>query len=501
MNDSNGCTRRTFLARASALTVAPFGWGLPTSPVSAQGSLTDLTAVQAVSAMRAGDMKAEDYAKVLLARCESLRHLNAFITLDAQKVLSAARNADRTRARGASLGVLHGLPVPIKDSINTKDLPTTAGTPALRNFRPRADAPVAKALFDAGAIALGKTNLHELSFGWTSINTNFGAVRNPYDQAYIPGGSSGGTAVAVAARMAPAGLAEDTCGSVRVPAALSGIAGFRPSSTRWPVEGVAPLTTVFDTLGPHARSVGDLALFDAVVTGNTTPPARGSLRGVRLGVIRDFFYATLDPEVERVAGSALQRLRDAGAELVEGSIPELEKLWATATFPIIQHETRPSITDYLAKYDTGVSWDALLEQASDDLKHDFGLFVLDDATYRAPREAYEEARTIHRPALQNAFRRYFGESAVSAIVYPATMVPALPIDGEALKTGEVDIQGNKVPFFVAISRNIAPASTAGIPGLVLPAGLTRQGLPVGIEFDAPEMRDGDLLALGFALER
>src|SRR5581483_9917331 len=261
--------RRSFLAKASALAAAQVACALPAPTArAAQATLVGLSAVEAVAAMRAGDLKCEEYAQALLDRSASLKSLNAYISQDRDAVLEAARAADKKRASGATLGALHGLPVPIKDSINTKGLPTTSGTPALRNFRPKQDAPVAKMLFDAGALLLGKTNLHELSFGWTSNNLAFGAVHNPYDPARIPGGSSCGTAVAVATAMAPAGLAEDTCGSIRVPAALSGIKGYRPSKFRWPAEGVMPLTTIFDTVGPHARSVADLILFDSVVTGD-----------------------------------------------------------------------------------------------------------------------------------------------------------------------------------------------------------------------------------------
>ena len=152
----------------------------------------------------------------------------------------------------------------MKDSVNTRDYPTTGGTPALRHFRPAEDAPVVAALRGAGAVVLGKTNLHELSFGWTSNNLAFGAVHNPYDLTRIPGGSSGGTAAAVAAHLAPLGVAEDTEGSIRVPAAFCGIAGFRPTTGRYSTRGCVPISPLFDQVGPHARNVADLALFDSV---------------------------------------------------------------------------------------------------------------------------------------------------------------------------------------------------------------------------------------------
>ncbi|HZZ87683.1 MAG TPA: amidase family protein, partial [Caulobacteraceae bacterium] len=296
-------------------------------------AMIDLSASQAVAAMREGAVTAEAYTEALLARCAAGASLNAFITLEADGVREAARAADRLRAAGGAMGPLHGLPIPVKDSVNTRDLPTTAGTPALRGFRPSADAPAVARLRAAGAIVLGKTNLHELSFGWTSNNLAFGAVHNPYDPSRIPGGSSGGTAAAVAARMAPLGLAEDTQGSIRVPAALCGICGFRPTTGRYPTEGTAPITPLFDQIGPHAREVADLALFDRVMTGDERPIAPAPLRGLRLGLARDYYFSGLDPELEHVAQAALDRLRDRGVQLIEIELPGLADLVARVTGP------------------------------------------------------------------------------------------------------------------------------------------------------------------------
>src|ERR1700722_20793906 len=155
--------------------------------------MIELSATAAVEAMQRGDIKAEDYARALLDRARELSHLNAFRTLNPEMVLEAARTADKRRASGAKLGLLHGLPLPVKDSVNTKDLPTSNGTRVLQHFKPEKDAALLKLLLAQGAILMGKTNLHELSFGWTSKNAVFGPVRNPYNSDHIPGGSSGGS--------------------------------------------------------------------------------------------------------------------------------------------------------------------------------------------------------------------------------------------------------------------------------------------------------------------
>ena len=260
-------------------------------------ALCQLSASRAVALMVAGEMTAEAYATALLERCGEYAHLNAFISIDPHYVLAQARAADAHRAAGKSLGLLHGLPVPVKDSVNTADYPTTGGTGALRDFRPKTDAAAVTLLRGAGAIVLGKTNLHELSFGWTSSNAAFGAVRNPYDPQHIPGGSSGGTAAAVAAGMAPLGVAEDTAGSIRVPAALCGLFGFRPTTGRYPNDGVVPMTSVFDQVGPHARCMADIALFDAVMTGDEQPMEPAVLAGLRIGIDRDYYCSRLDADV------------------------------------------------------------------------------------------------------------------------------------------------------------------------------------------------------------
>src|SRR2546429_3602251 len=177
----------TAVAAADALSSRP-------NRAAVRQDLIDLAAVAAVTAMRNGDLKAEDYARALLDRARHLESLNAFRTLDEEMVLEAARDADKVRACGDAIGLLHGLPIPVKDSIDSKALPTSNGTAALRDFRPAADAGVLKSLFAQGGILMGKTNLHELSYGWTSSNAIFGPVRNPYDPTRVPGGSSGGAA-------------------------------------------------------------------------------------------------------------------------------------------------------------------------------------------------------------------------------------------------------------------------------------------------------------------
>jgi indoleacetamide hydrolase len=486
-------SRRAFVLGTTA-TVAMSAAG---AGVDDTGELCDLSAAAAVAHMSQGSLTAERYAQALLTRCQSARALNAFITLDPARVLEDARSRDRERLAGVKPGPLFGLPIPVKDSVNTRDYPTTGGTPALRHFRPAEDAPVVAALREAGALVLGKTNLHELSFGWTSNNLAFGAVHNPYDLARIPGGSSGGTAAAIAAHLAPLGIAEDTEGSIRVPAAFCGIAGFRPTTGRYSTRGCVPISPLFDQIGPHARSVADLALFDSVVAQDFQKLHAAPLRGVRLGVVRDYWFTDLAPEVERLTTLALAKLKEAGAEIVETQLPGLAALIELTTNPVQNHDVRLALPRYLKEYGAGVDFDTLVAQASPDIQTVFRSDVLPGGANFVTETAFAEARDRYLPALRDLYREYFARTHVAAMIFPTTLVPA-PRIGEEVT---IEVRGRPLPFETAVARNIAPGSTAGLPGLVLPVGLTHAGLPVSIELDAPTGSDRALLALGLSVER
>jgi Asp-tRNA(Asn)/Glu-tRNA(Gln) amidotransferase A subunit family amidase len=494
VSDPGDLSRRAFVLGTTA-TVAMSAAGAKRS-VGA-GGLSDLSAVEAVAQMSQGALTSEHYAQALLAKCHSAQLLNAFISLEPAQVLEAARARDLERHAGTKPGPLFGLPIPVKDSVNTRDYPTTGGTPALRHFHPAADAPVVAALRSAGAIILGKTNLHELSYGWTSNNLAFGAVHNPYDLARIPGGSSGGTAAAIAARLAPLGVAEDTEGSIRVPAAFCGVAGFRPTTGRYPTQGCVPISPLFDQVGPHARSVADIALFDSVAAEDWRALAAVPLEGVRLGVVRDYWFTELDAEVVRLTELAFARLKEAGAQIIETQLPGLAELLDLTTDNVQNHDVRTALTRYLKDYATGVDLETLIAQASPDIQRVFRRYVLPGGAGFVAESVYAAARDQYLPQLRRLYREYFARTQVSAMVFPATLVPAPRIGEDTTLT----VNGHSLPFETAVARNIAPGSTAGLPGLVLPVGLTHGGLPVAIEFDAPAGTDRALLALGMAMER
>ena len=450
--------------------------------------IAEWTASEALREIGAGRISAPDYAEALLARCESGAGLNAFIHLDPDRVRLAASRA----APGG--GRLAGLPVPVKDNFDTAGMPTTGGTPGLAGHRPARDAAVLRRLIDAGAYAMGKLNMHELAFGITSNNGAHGPARNPYDPARIPGGSSGGSGAAVAARMAPVAMGTDTGGSVRIPAALCGVAGFRPTAGRYSQDGIVPISHTRDTAGPLARSVADLALFDGVIAGVADDLPELSLAGARIGVPRGHFYDNLDPGTARVAGDALAALAAAGAVLVEADMPEIPRLDEAAGFPIALYETVTGLDRYLS--DSGLSLDlAGLARAvaSPDVAGLLqGVLTPEGAI---PEPVYREALTRTRPALQAAYADWFAVNDVAAAIFPTTPLPAAPIGHDET----VDLNGEQVPTFLTFIRNTGPSSLAGIPGVTLPAGLA-DGLPVGMELDGPAGSDRALLALSAAVE-
>jgi mandelamide amidase len=455
--------------------------------------LHELGVADAAKAIRLGDIKAEALAEALLVRAAAHKSLNAFIALEPEKVRAAAREADRRRASGAPLGPLHGVPLALKDNLDTVEYPTTGGTPGLAANRPKRNAAIVQALFDAGAIALGKCNLHELAYGITNNNAAYGPARNPYAPDRIPGASSGGTGVAVAARLAPGGIGSDTGGSVRIPAALCGLVGLRPTTGRWSQAGIVPISHTRDTAGPMTRSVADCALIDGIITGGPLEIAPASLTGQRMGVPRRHFWENLEPELGKICEDTLKRFADAGVTMVEMDMSEEAVLDHEAGFPIALYETVTDLNQYLKEHGVACDYAGLVAQcASPDVK---GILQSLIGAGAIAEEAYRKALE-RRAVLQDTYRRHFRESGVATIIFPTTPAPAV-------KIGEDEtfmLNGAAVPTFPTFIRNTSPGSVGGIPGISLPVGLTQAGLPVGMELSGPPGSDHLVLAIAAALE-
>ncbi|MGI9499917.1 MAG: indoleacetamide hydrolase, partial [Geminicoccaceae bacterium] len=481
-----GISRRAALkgsiALAGAVVARPFSTSGVARAAEPPGPL-GLGAREALTALREKRFSARTYAEAVLSRSDAFQRLNAFINQDREALLTTAAAADQRLAAGDETAPLLGLPLAVKDNIDTADLPTTGGTPGLRGWTPPANAPVMQALLDAGALIAGKANMHELAFGITSNNVGFGAVRNPYDQTLIPGGSSGGTAAAVAARIVPAGLGSDTGGSCRIPAALCGCVGFRPSHGRYSQAGVIPISHTRDTIGPIARSVDDIALLDGICAGETLSPAEKPLAEMRIGVPAAYFYENLDYELEIVVAKALERFRAEGAQLIDVDVENIQALNESVSFPIALFEVLRELGAYLYRHGQSMSAPELVEQvAGADVKGLLQSLMGDNAV---PAGLYRDVIAKGRPALQQAYAGYFEENQWDAMVVPTTPLPARPIGQDET----VDLNGAQVSTFMTYIRNTDPPSNAGLPCLSVPAGLTDSGLPVGVEFVGPAGAD------------
>lgn len=447
-----------------------------------------LDAVAAVEAMRAGRVTPRAYAEALVERAAAVRDLNALQSFDAGQMVDAAEAAFAAHPDGA----LAGLPVVVKDNINTTNYPTSGGTGALLGHVPATDAGVMRAIRAAGGFAGAKAGMHELAFGITSNNAVTGAVRNPADPDLIPGGSSGGTAAAIAAGIFPAGLGTDTGGSCRIPAALCGVVGFRPTTGRYDGSGIVPISHTRDTPGPLARTVRDIALFDAVLGGAapTDLPERG-LSGVTLGVPRAVFFDNLDPVVATATEAALDTLAKAGAKLVEVSLDPIWPHNEAFGFPVVFYEVMRDLPAYLAEHAPEVSFEALIEGiGSPDV---IGAISSQLGEGAMPEAAYRAAMEVHRPAMRQIYAGMFEANGLDAIVFPTTPLPARPIGQDET----VELNGEQLPTFPTYIRNTDLGSNIGAPGISLPC----QGpgsLPVGIEFDALPGQDRALLALARA---
>jgi indoleacetamide hydrolase len=484
--------RRQFSALIAALGgMVASGW--PTRPSWGQRHeavgrkpLPQLNVREVLAGLTSRQFSVPEYVEELLDWQTRWKRINAFIAQDTAAIRAAAVRANTLSRKEFPIA---GIPIVMKDNIDALGYATTAGSPGLLKHHPRANAPMLQHVLDHGAIVMGKVGLHELAAGGTCANLTFGQIRNPYNLAMVPGGSSGGTAAAVAARLVPAGLGTDTGGSVREPASFCGVVGFRPTAGRYAVSGVVPRALSHDSIGWMARASGDIALLDSC-SGSPLPRIDSiSLRGLRLGVPRAYFYENLNPEVAPVIEAALQRLRAAGAQLVEVDFSNLSELRQQIVGPSPGAFAR-DLRDYLRSSGADVSVDSVIHSiAEPELRTNFerSLAAIDDA-----KEPYDPAKDAGLQAFRRAYAEYFATHRLAAAVIPTTPDIPFPVPTDPSHGG------NRAPSSGV--RNTGPTATAGFPGLSVPAGRTRSGLPVGIEFDGPPLSDATLFAIGSAFE-
>jgi len=457
--------------------------------------LTELGVAAAAREIRIGDFTAESYAGALLRQARRQSDIHSFITIDETAVLAAAVAADEARAAGSTAPLL-GVPLGIKDSYQTRELPTTIGLRSLHGFTPAADAEIVTAVRNAGGIVFGKNNLVEMSYGVTGHNEAYGQVLNPYQRAHLSGGSSSGSAASVAARIVPASFGGDTIGSIRIPAALNGVVGFKPTTGRWPRGGVVPVSHTLDTTGLLARNVEDVALLDHIVTGQPAAPARSDLTDARFAYAPKHYLQLVDAESEQKFWETVHLLRAAGAEVVEVDLgDDFSDLADRVGWNLFLRDTHQAVTRFLQANDYPIRFNDVYAGLKTQLHAVWSAVVVPGAPGYLTENEHAATIAVDRPQLRRRFDDVFSRDGFDALIFPTTPAPAPLIADQ----WEFTVAGETVPHLF-LSKNTIPASGAGIPGITLPIGLTTSGLPIGIELDAGYGRDTELLALAAQVE-
>jgi aspartyl-tRNA(Asn)/glutamyl-tRNA(Gln) amidotransferase subunit A len=431
----------------------------------------------------AGRISSEDLTRACLAEIDAHdRALNAFISVLGASAIARARELDAEVAAGRYRGPLHGVPISLKDVIDQQGVPTTAASRVREGHVAERDAPATARLREAGAVLIGKTNLHEFAFGTTSDDTAFGAVRNPHDPSRSPGGSSGGSAVAIVTGMSVASIGTDTGGSIRIPSAACGTVGLKPAWGEVPCEGVVPLSQSLDHVGPLARSVTDAWLVYLVLRGEPTAarwplPVRRSVKGLRLGVPRQYFLDLLDDDVRARFAASLAWLRQAGVDTLDVAIPH-----AGGIAPVYLHATLPEAAAYHA-----ASLAASPERYTRNvrLRLEMGRYLLAEDYVRA-----QVARAVLRREVDAAL------DGCDALVLPTLPIPAPPVGAAA-----VDVAGAPQPVRSMMLRLTQLFNLTGHPAISMPIGDTPAGLPCGLQLVGRVNDTEGLLATAAACER
>jgi aspartyl-tRNA(Asn)/glutamyl-tRNA(Gln) amidotransferase subunit A len=438
------------------------------------------TIAELAHALGTGDVSSEAITERCLARIQERDStINAFIAVHTDEALAQAREADRDIAARRFRGPLHGVPVSLKDLFDVRGVRTTAASRVRRTHVAATDARAVARLREAGAVLIGKTNLHEFAFGTTNEDSAYGPVRHPLDASRSPGGSSGGSAASVLDGMAYASIGTDTGGSVRIPAAACGLVGLKPAYGEISTEGVVPLSMTMDHVGPLCRSVEDAATLYDVLRGATLRPwpEPGDVRGLTFGVLRGYFTALLDPQVAAVFGQTCRRLEEGGAILEDLEIPH-----AGDIAPIYLHIVLAEAAAFHAR---------TLESRPDDytpnvrIRLEMGRYVL----------AEDYVRALHgREVLA-------GEVDAAIAGRDALLLPSLAVPATRLGVPTVAVGGSEEPVRNITLRLTQLFNITGHPALTIPCGTTAQGLPIGLQLAGARTETRRLLVTAGAVER
>jgi aspartyl-tRNA(Asn)/glutamyl-tRNA(Gln) amidotransferase subunit A len=417
-----------------------------------------------------------DLTRACLERIDARRELNAFISVMHQTAMADAAAAEREIATGQYRGALHGVPVSIKDLIDVAGTPTTSGS-AVPPRHPTKDAPIVKRLRDQGAVIVGKTNLHEFAFGTTSDESAFGPVRHPRDPARSAGGSSSGSAVALLEGMCFGSVGTDTGGSVRIPSAVCGTVGLKPSANELENAGIVPLSATLDHAGPMGRSVADVAVLFSVMKGEAAGPREAAgTQPLTLGVPEGYFCDRLHPDVRKSLARAREALGAAGHRIRAAAIEDAARtadVYLHIVLPEASWFHAPMLERYADRYSPGVR-----------LRLEMGRYILAEDYVRAMFLRTVLTRDVDR-ALQGC---------------DALLLPTLPIPAPVLGAATVDVDGKQEPVRAVMLRLTQLFNITGHPAIALPAGSTRDGWPVSMQLVGHRGRTDRLLAIAAQVE-
>ncbi len=485
MTIENPISRRGLLVGAAATAV------LATTRATAKHAsrdddMTRLSIAEASRRIAAGELSPVELTRAYLARIESLdRRVNSYITVTADRALEQARALEAELVRGGPRSPLHGIPIALKDNIDTAGVLTTAASAVYADRIPAEDAECVRTLRNAGAVFLGKLNMHEFAYGGTCAVTNYGPVRNPWDLDHTPGGSSGGSAAAVSARLCAAALGTDTAASIRLPAAYCGVTGLKATHGLASIRGIVPLSEMHDHVGPLARGVADCALVMNALLGfdpldpmsiradpqNLQAAVGADVSRLRIGIPRAPFFENLDPEIAAATDSAVARLKSMTRGVTEVAVPAVD------SFAVLNAE----IYDYHAPLVADHARRALYKPQT--LRRIMGGANVPSTEYIQAHRRMVVARNTAGSLFSN----------VDVLVTPTAM--RMPVTVDAALADGPDASD------IHLIRNTLPFDVYGIPAISVPCGFTRAGLPIGLQIAGPRLGEARVLALAHAYEQ
>ena len=507
--------RRTFVkttlaAGAGLVLTGAMGnlaWG-GSSPqdILAQSSLFDLAKM-----IRNGETSSRELVKLYLDRINRFggrKGINAYITVAGKEALKQAERLDKLAKQKRFKGPLHGIPLAVKDNLDTKDIRTTGGSKILASWIPPTNANVINRLQEAGAVILGKTNMHEFAFGITTNNPFYGPTRNPYDPTRIPGGSSGGSAAAVASGFCAGAIGTDTGGSVRIPASLCSLVGVKPTLGRVGRGGMMYLSFTRDVIGPMTRTVMDSALLLKVMAGkdprdpeSSADPVpdymsfmKGDLKGKRFGVPRKYFFEGIHSETRKTIDEAILKIRNMGGVVTDVEVKHMNLATPTG-FNIVLAECIYLLENYLRAFNPKATIAEYLDQMGPDVKAVLGGQIGTPKSQPVPGYVYARSVREDRNKMISGFEGAM--TGLDALLLPTTPLPAAKI-GEDVET---DLEGKKVNTFLTFIKDCDPVSVVGYPAITVPAGYSRAGLPIGLQIVARPFEETKLLQIAHAFEQ